>query len=87
MGLSTGILVSRMKRIAQEIEIPCKISACSISRTDDAWDADCVLLGPQVAYQAKTIRKRWPEKPVFIIDQKDFSAMDAKKLEYALDHI
>lgn len=80
LGLSTGILVSRMQAAARSEGIPCEIAACSVYKADAAADADCILLGPQVAYQAEAIQKRWPKTPVLIIDQKAFSKLDGKKI-------
>ena len=80
LGLSSGILVSRMQAAARADGIPCEIAACSVYKADSATDADCILLGPQVAYQAEAIQKRWPQTPVRIIDPKAFSELDGEKI-------
>ena len=80
LGLSTGILVSRMQAAARAEGIPCEIAARSVYKADSVADADCILLGPQVAYQAEAIQKRWPKTPVLVIDQKAFSELDGKKI-------
>jgi len=58
-GLSTGILVRKMKEAAQKIPYSCEILAVPVSSVREAaWDADLILLGPQVIYQEETVRRQ-----------------------------
>lgn len=51
-GMSTSLLVSKMKEAAKEAEIEVNINALPISECDSVIDTvDIVLLGPQVRYQ------------------------------------
>ena len=53
-GMSTSILVQRMREAAKEKDIAVEVSAHSVrSLEKELDDCDVVLLGPQVAYILK----------------------------------
>lgn len=55
-GMSTSLLVSKMKEAAKEAEIEVNINALPISECDSVIDTvDIVLLGPQVRYQKSQV--------------------------------
>ena len=48
-------------------------------------DADVILLGPQVRFELKKVSGLFPDKPVEVIDMKDYGMMNGQKvLEHAL---
>lgn len=86
-GMSTSMLVQKMKAAANEMGMDADISASSISApTDEMMSADVILLGPQVSYQKNELLKRVDGKvPVDVIDMRDYGMMNGKKvLEKAL---
>lgn len=51
LGVSTGMLVTKMKKAAQELHFDAEIAAYSVDEFDTvAQDSDMILLGPQVSY-------------------------------------
>ena len=48
--------------------------------------ADVILLGPQVRYELKNVKAKYPGKPVEIINMQDYGMMNgAKVLDFALE--
>ncbi len=77
-GLSTGILVRKMKKAAEKIPYGCEILAVPVSSVREAaWDADLILLGPQVLYQQETV-KRQVDCQVAGIEPKAYGKMDGE---------
>ncbi len=77
-GMSTSILVQRMKDAAQQKGIEVAIKAVPVAEFKDNIDsADIVLLGPQVKYeQAKLQAIADPlGKTVAVIDMMDYGMM------------
>lgn len=78
-GMSTSILVNKMKKYGEEIGKQYDINAYSIDAlTTVCKDADCILLGPQVSYQKKEVMK-YASCPVGDIDMMAYGMMDGKK--------
>ena len=58
-GMSTSILVKKMQEAAKADSFDCEIAAYPTSEAKDkAADADVILLGPQVRFQAKKIAEQ-----------------------------
>jgi Phosphotransferase system cellobiose-specific component IIB len=80
-GMSTSMLVNKMKSHAKEINQDIEIVAFPISEaTEVASDADAILLGPQVRFQEKKVQEMFPEKNVSTIDMRDYGTMNGKKV-------
>ncbi len=78
-GMSTSILVSKMKKVAEELGKDYFIDAYAIdSAATTAVDADCVLLGPQAVYRKHEIEEL-VVCPVEGIDMVTYGMMDGKK--------
>lgn len=78
-GMSTSILVNKMKKAAEEIGKEYFIDAYGVdSAGTTAVDADCVLLGPQATYRKKDIESI-VSCPVEGIDMVTYGMMDGKK--------
>lgn len=89
-GMSTSMLVQKMRAAAKEMNVEAEINALSITEaTDRIGDVDVVLLGPQVKFQLAAVRKVAAGRtPVDVIDMRDYGMMNGKKvLQYALDLI
>ena len=71
-GMSTSLLVERMLAAAKERQLDVDIEARPIADTVQyGQDADAIMLGPQVRFQ---------EKPIAVIDMKDYGMMNGKKV-------
>lgn len=81
-GMSTSMLVKRMKEHAVAGNIEVNINALAISEAKDRikkHEADIVLLGPQVRFQKSEIEEITQGKiPVAVIDMKHYGQMDGK---------
>ncbi|MFN2745500.1 PTS sugar transporter subunit IIB [Bacillus sp. z60-18] len=85
-GMSTSLLVSRMKQHAEVLKEEVDIIALPVSEAGSAAaSADIVLLGPQVRYQKSQVESIAGDIPVRVIDMRDYGTMDGKAvLEKAL---
>ncbi len=68
-GMSTSLLVSKMRAQAEKYEVPVIIEAFPETLAGEkGQNADVVLLGPQIAYMLHEIQRLLPNKPVEVID-------------------
>lgn len=72
-GMSTSLLVSKMRAQAEKYEVPVIIEAFPETL---AQNADVVLLGPQIAYMLPEIQRLLPNKPVEVIDSLLYGKVD-----------
>ncbi|MGL4742590.1 MAG: PTS sugar transporter subunit IIB [Sarcina sp.] len=90
-GMSTSLLVSKMKISAKENGIECVINAVGEAEVDEyERDIDVVLLGPQVRFLFNKFNAKFSAKgiPVSVINTVDYGTMNgAKVLKNALDLI
>lgn len=76
-GMSTSLLVKKMREIAETEKYDVQVEAYSVSEASvKAADADLVLLGPQVRFNLSSIQKKLPGKPVDVIDMRAYGNMD-----------
>ncbi|RPH20343.1 PTS sugar transporter subunit IIB [Buttiauxella warmboldiae] len=76
-GMSTSLLVSKMKAQAEKYQVPVIIEAWPETlAAEKGKDADLVLLGPQIAYMLPEIQKVLPGKPVEVIDSAMYGKID-----------
>lgn len=77
-GMSTSLLVNKMKDYAASINYECKIEAYPISKAQECGAAaDICLLGPQVRFNMDAVKKQ-VSCPVEAIDMKAYGMMDGK---------
>lgn len=80
-GMSTSMLVTRMLDSAKSKGIDARIEAHPVAETETyGQEADVILLGPQVRFQLNNIRKMFPDKPVEVIDTRDYGMMNGEKV-------
>jgi PTS system cellobiose-specific IIB component len=76
-GMSTSLLVSKMKAQAEKYDVPVLIDAYPETLAGEkGQDADLVLLGPQIAYMLPEIQQLLPGKPVEVIDTLLYGKVD-----------
>lgn len=84
-GMSTSLLVEKMRDAAKNIGYECEINAYAISEIDTVKDgADIILLGPQVRFSLKKIAAQCPEIPVEAINPTDYGMMNGTNI---LEHV
>ncbi|MCR1951613.1 PTS sugar transporter subunit IIB [Clostridium sp. DSM 100503] len=89
-GMSTSLLVTKMKKAAEENDVQCNIWAVSQSEAESNWEkADVILLGPQVRFIESKIKTMVKDKiPVAVIDVVTYGRVDGLAvLEQAYDVI
>lgn len=92
-GMSTSLLVSKMKKAAEQKGIDAEIFANSANEADgslESEDIDVLLLGPQVRFMKSQFEKKVEGTgiPVDIINMQDYGMVNGEKvLQSALDLI
>ena len=77
-GMSTSLLVNRMNEAAAAKGIGINIEAHPVGSIDQF--ADVILLGPQVRYELKNVKAKYPNKPVEVINMQDYGMMNGNKV-------
>ena len=76
-GMSTSLLVSKMRAQAEKYEVPVIIEAYPETLAGEKGpEADVVLLGPQIAYMLPEIQRLLSNKPVEVIDSVLYGKVD-----------
>lgn len=79
MGMSTSMMVTKMRAAAEKTGYECDVNAYSMAQAKEtASDADCILVGPQVKFQIKKIQAQCPGVPVKDIDMKNYGSMNGE---------
>ncbi|MGE7090985.1 PTS sugar transporter subunit IIB [Lysinibacillus sp. NPDC048646] len=84
-GMSTSLLVSKMQKAAQELNIEADIYAIAESEVEKALankGADVLLLGPQVRYLKGKFETKYKEKnfPIDVINMADYGMMNGENV-------
>lgn len=80
-GMSTGMLVQKMKAYANQIGVKSEIEAFGLSElAEHVSGCDVILLGPQVGFQQEEVQAKYPEIPVMVIDMMDYAVMNGEKV-------
>ncbi len=88
-GMSTSILVEKMKKVAIEKEMEVKIWALSSTEAKNTnEDVDVVLIAPQLKFAVKDIQNSFQDKPLGVIDMRVYGTIDgARALDQAFSLI
>ncbi len=86
-GMSTSMLVAKMKKAAESKGADVSIEAKSLSEAKaEISAADIVLLGPQIRYELDNVKKVAGSVPVEAIDMRDYGMMNGEKvLSHAME--
>ena len=82
-GMSTSLLVNRMKEAAETKEIEFQIEAHPVGQIEKYGEAaDDILLGPQVKYMYEETVEQFGSQgiPIAVIDQGDYGMMNGEKV-------
>lgn len=73
VGMSTSLVVARMKEAAKKRGIDADIEAFSVNDLEKQKDGcDAILIGPQIGFQLEKIRAACPGVPVEVINMQDY---------------
>lgn len=80
LGMSTGMLVERMREAAKAEGKDYKVWAVDVASVDqNAGEFDVLLLGPQVTYLLSDMEKKYGDNvPVAVIRPVDYGRMNGK---------
>lgn len=80
-GMSTSMLVAKMKKAAEAKGVDVSIEAKSLSEAKaEISEVDIVLLGPQIRYELNNVKKIAGSVPVEAIDMRDYGMMNGEKV-------
>ncbi len=80
-GMSTSMLVAKMKKAAEAKGADVSIEAKSLSEAKaEISEVDIVLLGPQIRYELNNVKKIAGSVPVEAIDMRDYGMMNGEKV-------
>lgn len=75
-GMSTSILVNKMREAAKAKGLDCVIDAFAEAKTGELGpEADIVLLAPQIKFREAAIRKELPGKLILCIKMQDYGLL------------
>ena len=84
-GMSTSLLVNKMRKAAEEKGLEYEINAHALSEASKYGpEADIILLGPQVSYKLKETKALFADKPVEAINMQDYGMMNGEKV---IEHV
>jgi len=82
-GMSTSMVVKKMKKAAEAQGIAVEIIAVSMDQFDETLpNYDCCLLGPQIKYKLAEFKQKGEAlgKPVDVINSMDYGMMNGEKI-------
>lgn len=88
-GASTSLLAQKMMAEAQSQGVEAHVWAVSQAFiSQNAPEADVVLVGPQLRFQLPVLKSKVGDKPIDVIDMRSYGRMDgAGVLKMALDMV
>lgn len=85
MGMSTSLMVSKMREAAENQGYESEINAYALQHAEEiAPEADILLVGPQIAFEIDRLKKEYPDKKIEAIEMLDYGRMDGEKV---LNHV
>lgn len=81
-GMSTSMVLSRMKSHAETKGLDVDLVAISLSELEEHMDgAAAILLGPQIRYAVEDVRRKAENQiPVLAIDTRDYGMMRGDRI-------
>lgn len=86
-GMSTGILMKKMEKWAEDTHTPLVVKAYGVSSYEESYkDYDCILIGPQISYKLKEIKSN-VTIPVAQIDSMDYAMGNVTNIMNQVDRL
>lgn len=80
-GMSTSLLVNKMREAAKSVEYACSIHAYPMADVPlYGPKADIILLGPQIRFHIPDVKRKCPDIPVESIEMMAYGTMNGKKV-------
>lgn len=81
-GMSTNLLVRKMKDYAISIDLECEIIAMSIDNFKEyQGETDVLLLGPHISYRLHEVNEMYKDNyKIAVIDMADYGMLDGAKV-------
>ena len=80
-GLSTSILMNKMKKWGKEKNIELEVRAVPMSEYLNVYkNFDCILIGPQISYQYNEIKANAIDVPVEKISPMDYGMSNVENI-------
>lgn len=80
MGMSTSALMKKMREYAASVGYECTVDAYGVAEVAQHADADCILVGPQIAYQLNNIKKQLPNVPAEAVITQAYGMLDGARV-------
>lgn len=80
-GMSTSLLMNKMKEYASSISYDMQVEAHPVSAVEEKGkEMDIILLGPQIRFNLNKVKGFFPEKPIEAIDIQAYGTMNGEKV-------
>ncbi|WP_050637867.1 PTS sugar transporter subunit IIB [Candidatus Stoquefichus sp. SB1] len=80
-AMSTSLLVEKIKKAASKINYPVEVYATGLTEIEKiAYNADIIIMAPQVQYAKKQIRKQFSPIPVIDVSIRDYGLMNGQNV-------
>jgi len=87
-GMSTGILMNKMGKWAKERALELEVKAYGVGDYEQYYkDYQCILLGPQISYKEKEIKKIVGDMPVAQIASMDYALGNVDNIMKQVDQL
>lgn len=81
MGMSTSLMVNKMRAAAKDTGYECEINAYALQKAkQEIAAADIILVGPQIAFELPKLQKEFTDKKIMAIEMADYGRMDGAKV-------
>lgn len=81
MGMSTSLMVNKMRTAAKAQGYECEINAYALQKAQkEIAAADIILVGPQIAFEMPKLKTKFPGKTIMAIEMQDYGRMDGAKV-------
>lgn len=81
MGMSTSLMVNKMRAAAKAEGYECEINAYAMQKASKEIEAaDIVLVGPQLSFELPKLQAKFPDKKIMAIAMQDYGRMDGAKV-------
>lgn len=81
MGMSTSLMVNKMRAAAKAEGYECEINAYALQKAaKEIQAADIILVGPQLSFELPKLKTRFPDKTIMAINMQDYGRMDGAKV-------
>ena len=80
-GFTTAMMAKKLKEAIDKQGLDYDSAAYPYSEIDDRGpEADIILLGPQVRYNLKHVKEKFPNTPSVVLDMATYAKMDGEKI-------